>query len=336
MIAEPDKAFIMGGTYRVPIVSGLLPKTFVADLKKDPTFSADTFDREYGSHWTGSVENAYFDGEKFDRCRILQKPEYEHSGRSTTQSYYIISVDVGRLNDQTVACVIKVTPQSVGPAIKSLVNIYTFDKMHFEEQSIKLKTLYYKYKARRMVIDANGNGVGLVDYLVKSQRDETGFEFPDFGVYKGTTADVEQQYKRFKTNKTELDALYLMKANAPINTEAHANLQSQINTGKVKFLIDENSAKTKLLGTAIGKAMTSEQRDEYLLPYNLTTILKAEMLNLREENEGINIILKRVNRSVHKDKVSALEYGLYYIREEEENKRKKKGGFSAKEWIFLN
>lgn len=48
------------------------------------------------SQWTGSVENAFFDGEKFDRNRILQKPEYEHSGRSAAQAYYVLGVDVGR------------------------------------------------------------------------------------------------------------------------------------------------------------------------------------------------------------------------------------------------
>ena len=47
MIVEPEKAFIMGGTYRVPIVTGLLPATFVKDLKKDPTFNEDSFEREY-------------------------------------------------------------------------------------------------------------------------------------------------------------------------------------------------------------------------------------------------------------------------------------------------
>lgn len=336
MIVEPEKAFVMGGTYRIPIAMGLQPKTFVADLKKDPTYSEDSFDREYCSHWTGAVEDAYFDGEKFDHNRLIQKPEYESSGRSSTQSFYIISVDVGRLNDPTVACVIKVTPQSMGPAIKSLVNIYTFEKMHFEDQCIKLKTLYYKYKAKRMVIDANGNGVGLVDYLVKTQRDETGFELPDFGVYKGTNTDIEEKYKQFKTSKTELDALYLVKANAPINTEAHANLQSQLNSGKIKFLINSNQAKAKLLGTVLGKNMTTDQRNEYLLPYSLTDILKIEMMNLREQNEGVNIILKKANKSIHKDKVSALEYGLYYIREEEENKRKRKHSFNAKDWVFLN
>jgi len=39
------------------------------------------------------------------------------------------------------------------------------------------------------------------------------------------------------------------------------------------------------------------------------------MLNLVEENEGVNIILKQSNRSVRKDKFSAFIYGLYYIKQ---------------------
>jgi len=58
---------------------------------------------------------------------------------------------------------------------------------HMEDQAIKLKQLYYKYNARRIVIDANGLGIGLVDYMVKPQIDpETGDVIPDFGVAGGT------------------------------------------------------------------------------------------------------------------------------------------------------
>jgi hypothetical protein len=47
--------------------------------------------------------------------------------------------------------------------------------------------LYYKYNARKIVIDANGLGIGLVDYMVKPQIDpETGDVIPDFGVAGGT------------------------------------------------------------------------------------------------------------------------------------------------------
>ena len=331
MIIEPDKGFILGGTYRVPIAFDMLSKNFVSDLKREGTFNEASFDREYGSHWTGTVEDAFFDGEKFDRNRKLQKPENEASGRSSKMAYYILSVDVGRKGCQSVVCVFKVTPQTQGGAIKSLVNMYTFEDVHFEDQAIKLKKLYYKYKARRMVIDGNGLGIGLIDYMVKRQIDKTGDIYPDFGIYN----DDEGYYKKYRTDETEFDAIYIIKANAPINTEAYSIVQTQIESGKVWFLIDERTAKNKLLGTKVGQAMTPDQRNEYLMPFQLTSNLKEEMLNLREENEGVNIILKQASKSIKKDKFSALCYGLYYIKQEEENKRKKKK-FNAKEWKFYN
>ena len=331
MVIEPDKAFIMGGTWRIPVLLGLQPKNFISDLKKDSTFNEASFGREYESKWTGTVENAFFDGEKFDRNRILQKPEYESSGRSSKGAYYVLSVDVGRKGCQTVICVFKVTPQPQGSSIKSLVNIYDLNEDHFEDQAIKIKKLYYKYGARRIVIDGNGLGIGLLDYLIKPQVDSAGDVLPDFGVYN----DTDNFYKKYRTSTCEFDAVYVIKANAPINTEAHSITQTALESGKIKFLIDERVAKNKLLGTKIGSNMTPEQRAEYLKPFTLTSILKEEMLNLREENEGINIILKQANKSIKKDKFSSLEYGLYYIKQEEDSKKKKKR-FNAKEWMLMN
>ena len=48
------------------------------------------------------------------------------------------------------------------------------------------------------------------------------------------------------------------------------------------------------------------------------------MLNLVQENEGVNIILTQSNRGIKKDKFSAFIYGLYYIKQEEDKARKKK------------
>ena len=331
MVIEPDKAFIMGGTWRIPVLLGLQPKNFINDLKKDSTFNEASFGREYESMWTGTVENAFFDGERFDRNRILQKPEYENSGRSSKQAYYVLGVDVGRRGCQTIICVIKVTPLAQGGTVKSLVNIYDLNEDHFEDQAINIKKLYYKYKARRVVIDANGLGIGLLDYLVKPQNTEDGENWPDFGVYN----DPDNFYKKFRTPNCEQDAIYALKANAPINTEAHTAIQVALNSGKLKFLIDERVAKNKLLGTKVGQAMTPEKRNEYLKPFVLTSVLKDEMMNLREENEGVNIILKQSNKGTKKDKFSALEYAIYYIKQEEDSKKKKKR-FNAKDWKFYN
>lgn len=330
MVIEPEKAFIMGGTYRIPVLLGLQPQSFISDLKRDSTFNEASFGREYESKWTGTVEDAFFDGEKFDRNRILQKPEYEVSGRSNKNAYYVLGVDVGRRGCQTVVCVIKVTPQPQGGSIKSLVNIYDYDAQHFEEQAIRLKKLYYKYEAKRIVIDGNGVGMGLIDFLVKQQVEPSGDIIPDFGVCN------DDDYRKYATPNCEQDAIYVIKANAPINTEAHTIVQSNLESGRIKFLIDERLAKNKLIGTKMGAAMTPEQRADYLKPFTLTGVLKEEMMNLREENEGINIILKRANKGIKKDKFSALEYGLYYIKQEEDSKKKKRKKFNAADWKFYN
>lgn len=58
-------------------------------------------------------------------------------------------------------------------------------------------------------------------------------------------------------------------------------------------------------------------------------------MNLREENEGINIILKQANKGIKKDKFSAFEYGLYYIKIEEETKKKKKK-FKVTDMMFAS
>lgn len=276
---EPDKVMIMGGTYETPVAEGLLDEDFVDQLKLQGTFKEDSFDREYRSKWSGDAENAFYSSEKFDRYRVLSQPEYEYSGRSSKSAYYVIGVDVGRIGCTTEACIFKVTPQPQGTALKSLVNIYTYEAEHFETQAINLKKLFYKYKAKIISIDANGLGIGLIDFMTRAQIDpETGDTLPPFGVEGGTSEDAIAPYRKIKGGDVEDNALYLIKANAPINTEAYSYAQTQMSSGKIKFLKDESEAKAKLMSSKVGQNMDADKRNEYLKPFVLTTILREQML----------------------------------------------------------
>ena len=331
-IIEPSEAVVLGGTWRIPVMEELLSKSFIQELKIDGTYNDASFAREYESEWSGDVENAFFSSEKFDKHRQLLQPEYEFSNRSSKNAYYVLGVDVGRKGCSTECIVFKVTPKAQGSSIKTVVNLYTFEDDHFEDQCIALKKLFYKYQARAIAIDANGLGIGLVDYLVKSQIDpDTGDFLPDFGIIN----DDEGFYKKYRTKEVQDDALFLIKANAPINTEIYGYIQTQLNSGRIKFLIDEGQAKIKLMSTKNGQSMDSNKRADYLKPFTLTTILKEQMLNLVEQNEGVNIILKQASRAIKKDKFSAFAYGLYYIKKEEEkSKRRKKHNFAN--FMFYN
>jgi len=88
-----------------------------------------------------------------------------------------------------------------------------------------------------------------------------------------------------------------------------------MSSGKIKFLIDESEAKAKMMETKAGQNMSVDQRNDYLRPFVLTTILREQMLNLVEDNQGVNIILKQDSRGIKKDKFSAFVYGLYYIKQ---------------------
>jgi hypothetical protein len=320
-IVKPEASFVFGGSWRIPVMHKLLDKNFVRDLKMDGTFNETSFSREYESEWSGSVEDAFFSPDLYDKYRVLKQPEYEFSGRSTIKSYYILSVDVGRIGCQSVVMVFKVVPQVKGLAYKNLVNIYTFDEEHFGIQALKIKGLYYKYNPKAIVIDGNGLGIGLIDYMVTQSTDENTKEtYPPFGIIN----DTDGIYKKFVTPETEKDAVYIIKANSEINTEAHTNVLSQMSSGKVRLLIDERAAKAKFLATKVGAAASATQRANYLKPFTLTSILREEMLNLKEKREGKFLILESVNKKIKRDKFSAFEYGLYYIKILEDSAKKKK------------
>ena len=331
-LIQPDEVMIMGGTYETPILEGLLDEDFVQQLKLSGTFNEDSFDRQYRSLWSGDAQNAFFSSQAFDKHRVLRQPEGEYSGRSSRSAYYVLGVDVGRIGCTSEVMVFKCTPQPQGASIKSLVNLYTFEAQHFQQQAIHIKKIYYKYKARKIALDTNGLGIGLLDFMVLAQETDDGDYLPPFGVQN----DDEGVYKKiFKgVSQYQKDAIFQIKANAPINTEAYSYTQTQMSSGKIKFLIDQAQAKAKLMQTRTGQNMTVDKRNDYLRPFVLTTILREQMLNLVEDNEGVNIILKQDSRGIKKDKFSAFVYGLYYIKQEEERSRKKKKRDLSKMCLF--
>lgn len=103
---------------------------------------------------------------------------------------------------------------------------------------------------------------------------------PPFGVEGGTSEDVSEQYKKIRGAGVEENAMYLIKANAPINTEAYTYAQTQMGSNKTKFLIDEQQAKVKLMSTKRGQAMTIDERNDYVRPFVMTTVLREQMANL--------------------------------------------------------
>lgn len=322
-IIHPDSTFVFGCDYRVPVLHALLDKTYINKLKTSSSFSEDSFAREYASIWSGSSEEAWFNFDKMTKYRKIKNPETHAISRANSEQFYLLSVDVGRLNDQTVCCVFRVNVSSEGKYYATLVNLYvlgrTVDTKPFRIQAMDIKKIIRKFNPREVIIDTNGLGLGIADEMISEQVDTFGNVYPAYGFMN------DDDYLKIQP-KDAMRILYGIKANGPLNSKIHGNAYSRINGGMVRFLIKEQEAKNALLATKVGQKMTVMQRVKRLMPHEMTTKLFEEMANLRLKKTGasMDIVLEQINPRYPKDKYSAFAYGLWRIKEIEEEQAKRR------------
>ena len=320
-VIDPEHAFMFGCDWRLPAMHGLIDKQYINKLKMSPSYNAESFATEYLSLWQGSSEDSWFSFDKLSKYRKIKNPETHAINRPGSEQFYLISVDVGRISDQTAVCVFRVNILK-GKFYATLVNLIVLGRTPqtkpFSVQAADLKQIINAFNPREVVIDTNGLGVGLGDELIKTQFDEQGNELGPLGFINDET------YKAIQP-KDAPKILFGIKANAQLNSKMHGNCYSRLNAGMVHFLIKEQEAKSALLATKVGQKMTTEQRVKRLMPHEMTTKLFEEMSNLRLKRTGVSleIVLERINSRYPKDKFSSFEYGLYRIKELEEECYKK-------------
>ncbi len=315
-IIDPDHAFMFGCDWRLPAMHGLIDKQYINKLKMSPSYNAESFATEYLSLWQGSSEEAWFSYDKLTKYRKLKNPETHAINRPGSEQFYLISVDVGRISDQTAVSVFRVNV-SKGKYYATLVNLIVLGRTPktkpFSVQAVDLKKIIAKFNPREVVIDTNGLGVGLADEMIKPHYDEMGNFLPAYGFIN------DDNYKLIQP-KDAPKILYGIKANQQLNSKIHGNCYSRLTSGMVRFLIKEQEAKSALLATKVGQKMTTEQRVMRLMPHEMTTKLFEEMANLRLKRTGstLDIVLERINTRFPKDKYSSFSYGLWRIKELEE------------------
>lgn len=333
-IIDPKTSFCIGLDYRIPAMHGLIDPVYVRNLKLSPSYNETTFAAEYLGIWLGGSDESWFNYEKLTKYRKLANPEWKQKFVGEKNVFYLISVDVGRLHDQTVACIWRINIRD-NKYYATLVNLFVLGRQAetktFTQQAIDIKKLIQIYQPREVVIDTNGLGIGLADEMIRSQLDENGNEMQAYGFFNN------DDYKKIQP-KDAPQILYSLKANGPLNSKIHSNAYSRINGGMVRFLISEQEARSSLLATKVGQKMSTEDRIKRLMPHELTTKLFEEMANLRLRKNGLDIVLEQINPRFPKDKYSAFAYGLWRVKElEEENYKKvmRRGNGKVRKLVFF-
>ena len=336
MVINPRASFVMGLDYRVPVIEGIYPASFVRDIKMDKTTNEALFAREYLSIFTAENDDSWFNFNKLNIHRKIVNAEWGAKfNNNNKDTFYLLSVDIGRINDATVVTVFKVIPNKRGFRCV-VVNIFVLGRTkrskQFEQQALDLKRLIVAFQPKEVVIDTNGLGVGLADLLIQTQV------APDGTVYGPLGFANDDDYKQIQPADAPR-ILRSFKATKAINSEMFGNCYSRIDAGLVDFLIKDQEARSKLLATKKGQKMSLEQKTKFLMPYEMTTKLFEEMgnLRLRRTGTGLNIDLEPINSRFPDDKFSSLCIGLRRIKELEEVATKKlKKGAGKRQLVFFS
>lgn len=328
MAIEPDKAFCFGGDYRIPVMHGLLSVDKVKDKLQASSYKLESFLREYMSVWTGGSEDSYYSYTQISKCRTLVRPEFKR--QEGFKGFYVCAVDVARFEgDQTVAMIFKVYTE--GERYKMhLVNIKILNGTHFKDQSAMIKQLDLDYNFRAIVLDINGNGAGLADYLIDEQE-HNGVYYEPYGFLNKTKySNTEKRNNRRK--------LFGIEANRSLNSEIYTNAHIILSLKRVSLLLNERQARRYFSQYKTWNKLNPVRQANKLIPYAQTTKLQDQLANLKANlDTNSTIVLQRINSHTRKDLVSAFVYGLYYINLVEEEERKKNNrDWSKAQFSFLN
>lgn len=323
-------AFCLGNSYELPCMYGQLDIDFIEELRESPTYSIMDFMREYESIYTGSSSDSLVSDEKLQKSRTVGVAEWEHCGDDNVE--YVLSYDVSRNegDENALSCltVIKITPKNNGNFIKEVVNIFSMEGQHSLLQAKFLKEKVRQFKARILVIDANGLGVSVVDQLVLDLDDGN----PPYSVVN------DDRYDKYKLENS-IPMVFALKSQNKETRESEMlnhfmQVFAKIDIGLLKVPhegIKDWEKKNK------HKIKDTDERVLVEIPYLLTDVLCEEIMNLKYKQSGNDTKVERVSNRIKKDKFSALMYGIYWIYLEElKNKiRKKSSNANPMDFFFM-
>lgn len=323
MLDSTKKYFVCCLGYQLAIKEGLLSREQIMDEKMEADFDEVAFSIEMESMFYGDSDGAFYRYDDIEKCRKIKNAYlplemYEKRGLNIPElspnERRIMSVDVALMatrkhaNDAT-AIEINVCIPNGNSYNSNIVYVETFEGMTTDELGIVIMKYFYKYKCTDLVLDCQGNGLGVYDTIIKPQYNpETGETYQ--AMTSCNNSEMAERCKIRNANKV----VWCIKATADFNSNVATLLRSGIKNGNINFLTSEFDAEETLKKISGYKSMSTMEQAKLLVPYMQTTLMINEMINL--EHEIVNNKVKLKERSgMRKDRYSSLAYNYYVAQE---------------------
>ena len=335
-VLEPDKYFVLCGTYRIPLSCGLTSPKMIEDIINSPSFSKSSFEREYESRWSDAPMGAAFKASMVSALRQVKRVELQDMRTDKMiedECFYAICADMAKDGSaETAVGVAKVIPKEHYFTYK-FVNLFTVGSTDYMDIANEFKKTVLKYNAKILIYDANGVGAGIRDWLNKQTQDKDGTLLEGLGIINPPTS-AEKDLIKYPKSKT---ICYEIKSGGKVGEQIHFFFFARMSTGAITFPLKLTDAislysKNKSFGN-----MSRMRQEQFLMPFKVMDKMEMELKNLDIVNtsDQMSNTLKivRRNASIQKDFFSMGEYLIWGVNQYIENEYYKKHKNSTKKRV---
>ena len=326
-VLEPEKYFVLCGTYRIPLSCGLTSPKMIEDIVNSPSFSKSSFEREYESRWSDAPVGAAFKTSTLAALRQVKKVELRDSltdKQKENDAFYVICADMAKDGSaETAVGVAKVVPKDHYFTYK-FVNLFTIPSTDFMDVANVFKKTVLQYDAKLLIYDANGIGAGIRDWLNKQTQDRDGTLLEGLGIINPPNS-AQKDLINYPKNKT---ICYEIKSGGKIGEQIHFFFFSRMSTGAITFPIKLSDALTLYSRNESFARMPRLKQEQFLMPFKVMDKMEVELKNLDIVNTSDKLSntmrIVRRNQQIQKDFFSMAEYLIWGVNQHFENEYYKK------------
>ena len=343
-VLEPEKYFVLSGSYRIPLSCGLTAQKQIEDVINSPSFSKSSFEREYESRWSDAPMGAAFSSNVITSLRqvkVVELKDKRTPEQIENDCFYVICADMAKDGAaDTAVGVAKVIPKEHYFTYK-FINLLAIPSTDYMVVANTFKKLVLTYNAKLLVYDANGVGAGLRDWLNKQTTDEYGNILEGLGIINPPSTS-ERDLIKYPKDKT---IIYEIKSGGRIGEQIHFFFFSRMSTGAITFPIKLSEALNLYSKNKGFVKMSIRKQQEYLLPFKVMDLMEAELKNLDIVNtsDQMSNTMKIIRRSesIQKDFFSMAEYLVWAVNQYFEldyykRRSRKSRSNSNREWMYID
>lgn len=318
---DTKKYFICGLPYQVSVREGLLSRSQLEDEMSEADYNELVQQMEMECLWFGDTDGSLFKFDELTARRRLRKafPPLSFCNdkitipKLTSTSKRILSIDVALMqstkkkkNDASAIFINDLIQVNDTAYQSNFVYGETFEGLKTDELGMIVMKYFYEYQCTDLVLDTNGIGLGVYDFITKDQIcQENGKRYQAMTCINDK--DMAERCKVRDANKV----VWSVKANANFNNEICVLLRNGIQNGKINFLIPEQDADSSLKETYKGYfKMSPTEQAKLKMSYIQTTFAVYELVKLDHEVKNGNIKVKEVE-GMRKDRYSSIAYSYW-------------------------